>query len=302
MFATSVPLGVVPSAPRWPSWKIHTSAPNAAVSDSTLHISAFSGSTTLPVSRNSSTNVMAAISPSTSGSRSVTASTLSRLTCATPPISTDRPAGPATWCNRVELGVVGLRKQRRRAAHGQECAAVGQPGGRRRWPHPVSAHERPVRGRYRRHVGDPRQVGGVLVQIRRAQAAGIGDDDGHRRRGVVRETAAQLVTDLMRRRRTRQHPVVRETPLHREERKPEQQQQRDDGQPDRQPSGASRTCSTGTRTAARPVCAPVRGGRSNRRTSRRTFSASSRGPSSTIAAGVTTMDAVATKATVATPA
>ena len=49
MLATSVPVGVVPSAPRWPSWKIHTSAPNAAVSDSTLSTNAFSGSTTLPV-------------------------------------------------------------------------------------------------------------------------------------------------------------------------------------------------------------------------------------------------------------
>src|SRR5258707_14456298 len=104
MFATNVPLGVVPSAPRWPSWKIHTSAPNAAVSDSTLHTSALAGSTTLPVSKNSSTNVMAAISPKTSGSRSVTASTLSRLTCATPAISTDRPAGPATSCNRLSWG------------------------------------------------------------------------------------------------------------------------------------------------------------------------------------------------------
>ena len=61
MLATSVPVGVVPSAPRWPSWKIHTSAPNAAVNDNTLSTNAFSGSTTLPVSRNSSTNVIAAM-------------------------------------------------------------------------------------------------------------------------------------------------------------------------------------------------------------------------------------------------
>ena len=27
MLATNVPVGVVPSAPRWPSWKIHTIAP-----------------------------------------------------------------------------------------------------------------------------------------------------------------------------------------------------------------------------------------------------------------------------------
>ena len=82
--ATSVPVGVVPSAPRWPSWKIHTSAPNAAVSDKTLSTNAFSGSITLPVSRNSSTNVIAAITPRTSGNRDVMASALSRLICATP--------------------------------------------------------------------------------------------------------------------------------------------------------------------------------------------------------------------------
>ena len=44
---------------------------------------------------------MAAMSPSTAGSRSVTASTLSRLICATPAISTDRPAGPGTACKRL---------------------------------------------------------------------------------------------------------------------------------------------------------------------------------------------------------
>ncbi len=79
-FATSVPVGVVPSAPRWPSWKIQTRAPNAADSDNTLSTKAFSGRMTLPVSRNSSTKVMAAITPSTSGNRDVMASELSRLT------------------------------------------------------------------------------------------------------------------------------------------------------------------------------------------------------------------------------
>ena len=143
---------------------------------------------------------------------------------------------PGHLVQPLELGVGCLGKQRRRAADGQECAAVGQPGGRGRRSHPVSAHERPAGRRHRRHVGNPRQVGGVPVKIRRAQATGVGDDDGHRRRGIVREIGAQLVTDLMRRRRTRQHPVVRETPLHREERKPEQQQQRDDGQTDRRPA------------------------------------------------------------------
>ena len=97
--ATRVPVGVVPSAPRWPSWKIHTSAPNAAVSDKTLSSNAFSGSITLPVSRNSSTKVIAAITPSTSGSREVIASELSRLICATPVSCTGCPAGGLTACS-----------------------------------------------------------------------------------------------------------------------------------------------------------------------------------------------------------
>ena len=49
---------------------------------------AFTGSTTLPVSRNSSTNVIAAITPSTSGSRESIAVALSRLVCAVPASST----------------------------------------------------------------------------------------------------------------------------------------------------------------------------------------------------------------------
>src|ERR1700736_55506 len=100
MFATSVPVDVVPSAPRCPSWKIHTSAPNAAVSDNTLHASAVSGRTTLPVSRNNSANVITAIKPSTSGSHVVMAATLSWLIWAVPVISTARPAGPGTSCRR----------------------------------------------------------------------------------------------------------------------------------------------------------------------------------------------------------
>ena len=65
MLATSVPVGVVPNAPRWPSWKIQTSAPNAAVNDNTLSSNAFSGNTTLPVRRNSSTKVITAMTAST---------------------------------------------------------------------------------------------------------------------------------------------------------------------------------------------------------------------------------------------
>ncbi len=100
MLATRVPVDVVPSAPRLPSWKIHTIAPNAADSDRMLSTSALTGSTTLPVSRNSSTSMITAISPSTSGSREVIACTLSRLIWAVPVNSTVRPPGAATACSR----------------------------------------------------------------------------------------------------------------------------------------------------------------------------------------------------------
>ncbi len=135
-----------------------------------------------------------------------------------------------------ELGVVRRGEQRRRAADGQKGAALGQPGRPGRWPHPISAREgAPGRG-HGRHVGHARERGGVAVEIPGIQAGGIGDDDGHRRRGIVGEVVAQPVTDLVRRRRARQHPVVREPPLHREERQPEQQEQADDGQADRRPA------------------------------------------------------------------
>src|SRR4051794_25718499 len=100
VLATKFPVDVVPSAPRWSSWNIQTSAPNAAVSDSTLSASALSGITTLPVSRNNSPNVIAAIRPSTAGNRDVMASTLPRLVCAMPVRSVGRPAGPGTACSR----------------------------------------------------------------------------------------------------------------------------------------------------------------------------------------------------------
>ena len=65
--AARYPVDVVPNPSRCPSWKNHTIAPNVADNDNTLSTNAFSGSTTLPVKRNSSTNVAMAIAPSTHG-------------------------------------------------------------------------------------------------------------------------------------------------------------------------------------------------------------------------------------------
>ena len=125
MLATSVPVAVVPSAPRWPSWKIHTSAPNAAVSDNTLSTNAFSGSTTLPVSRNSSTKVIdrdhtqhqrAAVDVIACRAVAVDlrhAGQLHRLA-----------AGGGTACSRSSWASERVGEQRRGAADGQERAAV----------------------------------------------------------------------------------------------------------------------------------------------------------------------------------
>ena len=57
---------------------------------------ALTGNTTLPVNRNSSTRVMPAMIPSTSGTRLMMAFTLSRLLAAAPPRSTVLSPGTAT--------------------------------------------------------------------------------------------------------------------------------------------------------------------------------------------------------------
>src|SRR6478735_6328014 len=95
---SSVPVAVVPNAPRCPSWNIHTSAPKAAVNDKMLSVNDFTGNTTLPVSTNKSTNVIAAMIARTMGSREVTAWAVSLLLGALPVNSGCRPPGPGTAC------------------------------------------------------------------------------------------------------------------------------------------------------------------------------------------------------------
>ena len=104
-----------------------------------LSTSAFTGSTTLPVSRNSSTSMMTAISPSTSGSREVIACTLSRLVWAGPVNSTVRPPGVG---NRVQPGQLVLGARRRTAAATlptvsrvlPDASPVAASGGPTSWP------------------------------------------------------------------------------------------------------------------------------------------------------------------------
>ena len=126
MLATSVPVGVVPNAPRWPSWKIHTRAPNAAVNDNTLSTKAFSGRITLPVNRNSSTNVIDGDhrqherQPFGDRHGAVTVDLRN-------PGQLHRLArGRAHRAQPVELGLGGVGEQRSVAADGQKRAAVFQ--------------------------------------------------------------------------------------------------------------------------------------------------------------------------------
>ncbi|SKT90701.1 Uncharacterised protein [Mycobacteroides abscessus subsp. abscessus] len=67
-----------------------------AVNDSTLRTNALMGSTTEPVSRNSSTKVTTAMMASTRGSLCTMPSTASRSSCAPPPILTKTSAGPGS--------------------------------------------------------------------------------------------------------------------------------------------------------------------------------------------------------------
>ena len=228
MLATNVPVGVVPSAPRWPSWKIHTIAPNAAVSERTLSTNAFSGMTMLPVSRNSSTNMMTAMSPSTSGSRDVMASTLSRFVCAVPVMSTCLPAGAWHRVQAVELRLRLVGEQRSRAVDGEERAAgelvrraptAGRPGCRRRMfrsgrtPPKRRAPETGRRRSLSMSVALMPLVSGTTIVTAASE--------------LWTKSLPQLVADLVRGGRGRQHAIVGKSPAHAQERRAEQQQQRD---------------------------------------------------------------------------
>src|SRR6266576_2800987 len=78
---------------RCPHWKIHTTTPNVADSDSTFITIAFSGSTTEPKARNSSTNVLTPVSSAIQGSVAPRLASSSTSPAVVPPTSTVAPAG-----------------------------------------------------------------------------------------------------------------------------------------------------------------------------------------------------------------
>src|SRR6185295_4253186 len=78
---------------RCPHWKIHTTTPNVADNDSTFITIAFSGSTTEPNARNSSTNVLTPVSSAIQGRVAPRLASSSTSPAVVPPTSTAAPAG-----------------------------------------------------------------------------------------------------------------------------------------------------------------------------------------------------------------
>ena len=190
----------------------------------------------------------------------------------------------------VELG----RPRRRRTA-----ARCCRPSGTHcRLSTPVAADGGPAgsaaarmcrRRRHRRHVGYPGEVGGVAAELLGRDAGGIGNHDGDVGGRVDREVAAQLVADLdaptptAAARGRRGSPTWRPGTAHRAPAAARRS---------RAPTGIAwritnfveryqNVCSTGFGRRLRPAQHPTH--------QPRTSSESSRSPSSTIAAGVTTI-------------
>ena len=83
---------------RCPSWNIHVTMPTAAVSDSPFTTSARSGCSTLPVNRNSSTNVVSTMIPRASGSGRPMELSASASVASAPP--TRIPGPESMWTAR----------------------------------------------------------------------------------------------------------------------------------------------------------------------------------------------------------
>ena len=152
--------------------------------------------------------MITAMSPSTTGNRDVMASTLSRLTCAVPANSTSRPPGPWTACRPSSW-----------ASEDSENSGAVLRTVRYALPPATWTGDTPATS------GNPSQIRCVPVDLGFGQTTGVGHHDGHRGGGVVGELGAHLITDLVGRRGRRQYPIVGESPLHPEERGPEQQEQ-----------------------------------------------------------------------------
>ena len=133
-------------------------------------------------------------------------------------------------------------------------------------------------------------------------AAGIGDDDGHRRRESWRNRCAfGLRPDAPT--PNAAAPGRPGTPTSpRGTGRPSSSSRATTARPIGSAAAHHELASSGTRTAARPVCAPAPVGAAPDAPAGARPARPAAVPSSTIAAGVTTIAAIATKATVATPA
>ena len=203
MVTTSVPVAVVPNAPRCPSWKIHTSAPNVAVIDKPLSTKRFqrqhhtAGQSEHQYERDRGNDRKDDGQPRVDGVGGVAVDRGGPGQKRLPACGTGHGLKP------VELRLRGLRVQRRAARDGQEGTAVADRGRRRGRSDRPAADECAIRRRHRRHRGNLRELRCVAGQLGGADPVGVGDDDGHVRRQVVSEIGAELITDLARRARCR---------------------------------------------------------------------------------------------------
>ena len=208
-----------PSTPeRWPSWKIHTMAPNVADRLSRFSTMALSGMTRLPNIMNSSTIVMAPITPRAIGSRSNSEALMSTSWAPWPVTCTANGAGASA---RVvdQLGA-GVGQRLDRGHHRQPRPAAGGEarGGRTSQQHQLAwlqpsfgqalAAVRAGGGVDPRHAGQHGQRRGVVADLLVRRTAGVGRD--HRQRPGLGggEAVAEHVVDAPGLGRLGQHPVV----------------------------------------------------------------------------------------------
>ena len=211
-------------------------APNVAVRLSTLRTSAFTGTTTLPNIRNSSTNVATAIHSAASGIRPNSESLLS-TSCADGPVTSRCPIGEGrsrtSWAScspAADSGSIdGTTLTQVPRSLSNRCVTAELTGSA--CPRGVAAGdgvdagdavELRERGRVRRDL--------VLVRARVGEA---GDRDLERGGLVGGEVRPDVVLHLAAREVGREHPVVGEAERDLQEGQPEHDEQQDDRGRDR---------------------------------------------------------------------
>ena len=210
------PVLVKPSSDdRWPSWKIQTTAPKDAVSDSTFITTALTGSTTEPKARNSRTRVTPTTNRPIHGRVAPRLASRSRRSAARPPTRTSAPAGSGT--SRTS-------PTRARASAGQALVAV--PDLDQRGAAVGGGHLRGLDAGQGGHLVDVPAQGGPVTGVDRP--VGERRHRVDRRRAAAREVGQQRLGHDPALGALGQRPVVDPAELHPQERQPGDEQQRHD--------------------------------------------------------------------------